>query len=81
MLPSPAKVFSRSDPNYWVSHIIVTRIRRPEGLTVNRPDRQAGKRVVYELSAEGAAQQRGCAQRPPLIRNAKVIPASDGRAY
>jgi hypothetical protein len=55
-----------------------TRTCRPEGLTVNRPGRQAGKRIVDEMSAEGAAQQRvSRLQRPPgpLVRNAKDIPA------
>jgi hypothetical protein len=32
--------------------------QRPEGPQLNRPGRQAGKRIVKEMSTEGAAQQR-----------------------
>jgi hypothetical protein len=58
---------------------MVTSTRRPEGLTVNRPGRQAGNGFVNEISTEGAAQQRVSR----LLRSSNPLNLSrpDGRAY
>jgi hypothetical protein len=52
---------------------------RPEGPSVNKPGRQAGKGVVNERSTEGAAQQRvSHLQRSSTPLN---FTRPDGRAY
>jgi hypothetical protein len=39
-------------------HIIDAAVIRPKGPAVNRPDRQVGIRLMFTLSAEGAALNR-----------------------
>jgi hypothetical protein len=74
-----AEFIQSSRRDYRISHIIVTQTWRPEGLTVNRPGRQAGKRVVDEMSAEGVAQQHVSHHRRSS-ETPKLSPP-DGRAY